>query len=207
MDLIDPVEDWAHVERAPEGWILVPVSDHLIKQAQAIRERRDRQYTNIYDEEETDLRWVGEVGEVCLYFWLRACAPGAGRWVLKQSAGKPDFVVRGRSVGLKTVKRQVPFRPHYTAQITGRHAEEPVDYFFFASYEVPERKLWLLGGIRRTDFIAKARYYGPGEQVHAHYVVREGHEIFNIEARFLAPPEEWLKQLTGEIDAFPTHSS
>jgi len=197
LDRADPSPEPV-VEHSPEGWILLPVTDEIIREARAIRARRDRLYPNIYEEEETDLRWVGEVGEICLFHWLRARAPGAGTWLRRRAAGKPDFLIRNHGVGLKTVKRQVPFRASYTAQITARHAAEPVDHFFFASYEVPRQRLWFLGGTTRADFLENARYHGPRQQVHSHYVVREGHEIYNIEARYLTPPETWLSQLLGD---------
>jgi hypothetical protein len=189
------------VHSSPEGWILLPVSDEIIQQAQQIRARRDAQYTNIFREVDTDLRWVGEIGELCFYFWLREHTSGNGRWIRDQAAGKPDFIIHGQPVGMKTVKRKVAFRPDYTAQITAKHADEPVEHFFFASYEQPRQRLWLLGGIARSDFLKHARYYAAGEQVHAHYTVREGHEIYNIAAQHLTPPLRWLNGLRDSAGA------
>jgi len=94
---------------------------------------------------------------------------------------------------MKTVKRQVPIKPGYTAQITAKHAEEPVDYFLFASYEFPKERLWLLGVISRSDFLKKATYYPAGSQVHANYTIRPGHEIFNIEIAKLTPMLDGLR--------------
>ncbi len=185
-------------ERTPEGWLVVPVGDDVVRRARGMRAERDARYANIYAERESDLRWVGEVGEICLFRWLGERAPGAGRWIREDAAGRPDFVVHGHAVGMKTVKRQGPFRPGYTAQITARHAGEPVDHFFFASYEVPRRRLWLLGGISRPRFLEHARRHAAGERVHANYVVREGHEIWNVEARHLLPPERWLASLAAD---------
>lgn len=176
---------------------MVPVGGEVVRRAREMRAERDARYPNLYDERATDLRWVGEVGEICLYRWLGERAPGAGRWIREDAAGKPDFIIHGHAVGMKTVKRQVPFRPGYTAQITARHAAEPVNHFFFASYEVPRRRLWLLGGISRSRFLERARHHGGGERVHAHYLVREGHEIWNVEARHLVPPERWLAALAA----------
>ena len=184
-------------QRTPHGWIVVPVTDRVVRRAREMRAERDARYPNLYRERDTDLRWVGEVGEICLYLWLGRNAPGAGCWIREEAAGKPDFIVHRHAVGMKTVKRQVPFRPGYTAQITARHADEPVDHFFFASYEVPRRRLWLLGGISRRRFLERARRHVAGERVHAHYVVREGHEIWNVEARHLVPPERWLASLAA----------
>ncbi|HST60944.1 MAG TPA: hypothetical protein VLK84_19735 [Longimicrobium sp.] len=171
------------------------MSDEIIHQAQQIRARRDAQYTNIFREAATDLRWVGEIGELCFYYWLREHAPGNGRWIREQAAGKPDFIIHGQAIGMKTVKRQVAFRRGYTAQITAKHAHEPVEQFFFASYEQPRKRLWLLGGITRTAFLKHARYHAAGEQVHAHYPVRDQHAIYNIVDEHLTPPLPWLAGL------------
>ena len=70
-----------------------------------------------------------------------------------EAAGKHDFDISGIKVGAKTVKRQVPMRPHYTAQITAQHAKEPIDHFFFMCFEVPRKVMWLLGGITKEDFL------------------------------------------------------
>jgi hypothetical protein len=202
----DALWDPHEVHSSPEGWILLPVDDEIVQQAQQIRARRDAQYTNIFREVDTDLRWVGEIGELCFYFWLREHAPGNGRWIRDQAAGKPDFIIHGQPIGMKTVKRKVAFRPDYTAQITARHAEEPVDHFFFASYEQPRQRLWLLGGITRSDFLKHARYYAAGEQVHEHYTVRDGHEIYNIAAKYLTPPLAWLTILRESAWTRPSDS-
>lgn len=177
------------------GWYTLKVPDSLIGAAQEMRARRDQKYGNIFQEEDTDLRWVGDLGEMCMFFWLAERIPGQGKWIRENAAGKADFLIRGKSVGMKTVKRKVPFRLDYTAQITAQHAEEPVDAFFFASFEVPQQRLWLLGGISRDQFLRDARYYAAGEQVHPNYTIREGHEIYNIEARKLIAPERWLLSL------------
>lgn len=180
-----------------EGWLILSGSAEVEHQARAIRERRDREFDNIYAVADTDLRWVGEVGELLFYQWLQGAAPGAGRWIRRAPAGKPDFIVHGHRVGLKTVKRKVPFAPEYTAQITARHVTENVDHFVFASYQGPTRKLWLIGGITREVFKARARYHAAGARVHEHYTVRRGHEIYNIDSCHLTPPLPWLERLTA----------
>jgi hypothetical protein len=84
---------------------------------------------------------------------------------------------------------------NHTAQITARHAGEPIDQFFFMCFEFPRKAMWLLGGITKQDFLRDARHYGAGERVHQNYVVREGHEIFNIEIRHLQSPNAWVSSL------------
>lgn len=41
----------------------VPASDSTIEWAKNVRAERDTKYGNIFHEESTDLRWVGELGE------------------------------------------------------------------------------------------------------------------------------------------------
>lgn len=101
----------------------------------------------------------------------------------------------GTSISVKTVKRKGPPGLSYTAQISAKHADEPVDQFFFMSYEIAARKMWLLGGIDRNGFLDRARYYQAGEAVHQNYVIRPGHEIYNIEIGLLVDPKLWLRSV------------
>ncbi|MFI6868968.1 hypothetical protein [Nocardia sp. NPDC050406] len=176
-------------------FIIGDVPEEFINEAIRIREERDGLYGNIFTEKCSDLRWVGEIGEICLNKWLRLNTSLPVEWILEEAAGKADFIVGGSSIGMKTVKRGGPVKAGYTAQITAKHATEPVDHFFFASYEVPRKRLWLLGGIAKSNFMQGATYYGAGDEVHKHYIVREGHEIYNIEIEKLIPPRLWVSSL------------
>ncbi|WP_306745013.1 hypothetical protein [Saccharothrix yanglingensis] len=171
------------------------VPDAFIQQAIEIRKDRDRRYRNIYKEEVSDLRWVGEIGEICFDKWLKINTTLPVKWITEDVAGSADFLIGDTSVGMKTVKRKGPVGPGFTAQITARHAEEPVDHFFFASYIYPRKELQLLGGITRADFLGAAIYHGAGSRVHSHYTVRKGHEIYNIEIEELTPPLKWISSL------------
>ncbi len=172
-------------------------SQETIARAKELRAQRDERYGNIYVEADTDYRWAGEIGEIGFDTWLHRQGLTDYEWVLEDVAGKPDFVICGATVGVKTVKRKVRMQPDYTAQITARHAHEPVDFFFFTCYEFPRQRLWLLGGIERDRFLREARYYGPGEWVHPHYQIRSGHEIYNIEVSHLITPAEWLRSVSA----------
>lgn len=179
-----------------EGWISVQVDPKYEARAKEMRHERDQQYGNIFTEEETDERWVGDLGEMAFSSWLKHEGVLDATWILNNAAGQPDFILPPDiAVGVKTVKRKVPPRRSYTAQITARHAGEPIHHFFFLTYEFQRRRMWLLGGIDRGRFLADARYYGAGEWVHENYQVREGHEIYNIEIEKLTPPAAWLAQL------------
>lgn len=158
-----------------------------------MRAERDEQYGNIYTEAATDERWVGDLGEMVFSSWLKHEGIRGFEWVLNDAAGQPDFITATNTrIGVKTVKRKVAPREDYTAQITARHAEEPIDHYFFLTYEIGKRRMWLLGGLDRDQFLRDARYYAAGDWVHPHYQVRDGHEIYNIEITRLVPPIEWL---------------
>lgn len=184
-------------ERHPEGWISVVVPPEKEERAKAIRAERDLRYGNIFQENRSDERWVGDLAEMVFRSWLKHEGVSDFKWVVDESAGKPDFILHGTiRIGVKAVKRKVRPRLGYTAQITARHAAEPIEHYFFLTYEIAERRMWLLGGIEQSRFLREARFYTAGEYVHANYQIREGHEIYNIEVERLIAPAAWLSGLT-----------
>lgn len=175
-------------------WIILDVPDAVEAHAKAMRTERDAQYKNIYQEANTDARWVGDLGEIMLNDWMAAEGLKNFNWLKDNAAGKPDFITEKQArIGAKTVKRQVTPRLDYTAQVTARHATEPADWFFFMNYVIDRKKLWLLGGIEAARFLQEATYYPAGAQVHQNYTIRAGHEIYNIELTKLIQPKAWLE--------------
>ena len=121
--------------------------------AKEMRAQRDLRYENIFMKMATDERWVGDLGEIVFNLWLKDKGVRDVKWVLESAAGQPDFVLpSGLRIGVKTVKRKGPPKTDYTAQITARHADEPIDAFFFMSYEIDRHRMWLLGGIEKPLF-------------------------------------------------------
>ena len=178
------------------GWISVEVSQGNENRARATRSERDREYGNIFAETTTDERWVGDLGEMVFNSWFKHNGIEGYQWILEGTAGAPDFVTAlNTRIGVKTVKRAVPPRPNYTAQITAQHAHEPIEQFFFMSYEIDKKMMWLLGGLDREAFLQRATHYKAGDQVHANYTIREGHEIYNIEISKLVQPRDWLQSV------------
>ena len=185
----------------PQGWISLLIAPKYEERAKQMRADRDIQYGNIYREAATDERWVGDLGEIAFNSWFKKKGIQDFKWVLDDAAGQPDFVTALKvGIGVKTVKRKVPPREDYTAQITARHTSEPIDQFFFMTYEIAERRMWLLGGIDKERFVREARHYRAGEWVHSNYQVRQGHEIYNIEIAKLTPPNDWIIQFAGPTD-------
>lgn len=64
------------------------------------------------------------------------------------------------------------------------------------TYEIAQRRMWLLGGIDRERFLQESRYHGAGEWVHPNCQIRQGHEIYNIEIAKLTSPKCWIAQIT-----------
>lgn len=182
--------------QSPSDWVTLPVPPALEQRAQAIRAERDSRYANLYAERSTDVRWIGDLGELALLDWLCSQTLRDVQWLTDDAAGKADFIIDERiALGAKTVKRKVEPRLDYTAQVTARHANEPSDWFFFMNYSLEQRKLWLLGAIEAERFLKEATYYGPGSQVHGNYTIRPGHEIMNLELTRLVAPAHWARQV------------
>jgi hypothetical protein len=178
-------------------WIVFDVPDEWEQEAQRIREMRDKLYENIYLEESTDLRWVGDLGEICFHKWIDLIKVKSFDWHIDNAAGKPDFTINKVQIDVKTVKRKVPPKLNYTAQITAKHKNYPINELFFMSYEHLKKRIWLLGGIQKDEFLKFARFYGEGEQVHPSYYIRKGHEIYNAAISTLQPPRNWIERIVG----------
>lgn len=170
------------------------VSDAMIEQAQRMRAERDKIYGNIYEERESDLRWVGDLGEIVINDALCRCRPDQTVWHNQlNAAGDHDFTFCGLPLEVKTVKRKVPLRPHYKAQITARHMDSPADWLIFASYEFPVKKMHIKGVMHKSEFKQRAEYFGAGEKVHEHYTIAPGHEIYAVGIRDMRPFREFLR--------------
>jgi len=179
---------------------IVIVKDDAETVAQTLRARRDKIYGNIFSEAPTDMRWSGELGEMCLDAWLAVVGVPHRMLTDDHGAGKPDCFVREQSVGVKAVKRKVPIivprsGEIYSAQISERHVREPVQWYFFCSYEFPRRAMWLLGGLEKEVFLNRAKQHKEGDKVHENYTVRKGHEIRNLDIQHLYSAQEWVDRL------------
>ena len=152
---------------------------------------RNGRFRNVYAGSPTDAPWVGDLGEILFDRWLREDGRLSVEWNTTNVVGSADFNVNGQRVGLKTVKRAGQPKLSYTSCISARHIDEPADAFAFASYELAERRLWILGVIHRDDFARLAERFGPGEMVHAWYRVPDGHSILNISNSELGDPLAW----------------
>ncbi|MDR6219043.1 hypothetical protein [Deinococcus soli (ex Cha et al. 2016)] len=178
----------------------MPVTRDMREWAAGVRAERDQEFGNYYAVGDADMREAGELGELAFDLWLREAGCAAHHWETERVRGAEDFRLGTQRIDIKTVKRAVPMRDTYTAQITAKQGTEGLTHLVFATYEVPSSTLLLLGIISVEEFRQSARYYGPGEQVHAKYTVRDQHGIYNIETRRLTPLRTFLADL-GYPDA------
>lgn len=185
-------------QRNQHGWFTTRVDDSAIRQAQVMMQNGDAIFANnLFVEETGDARWVGFLGEFLFNEWLGGMTADENFVWFNDAdgAGLTDFQVFGRGVGIKSVKRSVPMRPSYEAQISTRHAKEPSDYYVFGCYETSSRLFHILGAIGREEYLRKARHYRAGEYVHPKYQIRPGHEIYNAPVSILTPCDVWIREM------------
>lgn len=182
-----------------DGLIGLPVDGVVVQHAMSIRHQRDARYGNIFKEKETDIRYVGEIGEIMFDHYLRQFREDLTKWLVEgKVTSEPDFIFAGKRIGVKTVKRAVRMKREYLAQITARHIDEPVDYFFFCCFETKSQELVLLGGIDVEGFKKHAVYCPEGTVIHQHYTIRENHEIYQIGVSALTLPDDLIRQILGK---------
>lgn len=170
------------------------VSDDEIELAKKMRAERDAIYGNIYAERASDMRHVGDIGEIVINRALRMCRPDDTVWHDQlHASGDHDFDFCGQSIEVKTVKRKVPLRPYYKAQITARHMAGAADWLVFCGYEFPKQQLHVKGVMHKDVFKEKAEYFKAGDQVHENYTIVEGHEIYAVTISDMMPFREFVK--------------
>jgi hypothetical protein len=188
--------------RRSNGFISIPVEDEVIEYAVSIRKDRDSKLKNIFQEKNTDMRHVGEVGELAFGHYLNQYRADLTKWLVDgKVTHQPDFIFAGQKIGVKTVKRKVDMKMDYLAQITASHQHEPVDFYFFCCFETHTHELVLLGGIEKKRFLEQGKHWVAGEYVHANYQIRQGHEIITICVDQLIQPDRFIRGLLNHYDA------
>lgn len=178
--------------------ITINVSESTIQKAKEIREERDKKYGNIFPEEESDMRWVGEIGEIVTNSLLSHISKEHTNWILDDVTSRGDFSFFNLEIDVKTVKRRVPIRPWYKAQISQGHAEKNVDYLLFTCYEYPVKKLHILGAMSKNEFLSKSEHFKEGDFVHKDYQIRKGHEIYAVTISEMTPVMEFIRKIVNE---------
>ena len=182
-----------------DEFVRFDVSVNDINFAKQIRIKRDKIYKNVYKEKETDSRWIGDLGELKVNQALMLCNLEETDWLYETKvAGKCDLIFFGKSIDVKTVKRKVPMKLSYTAQITAKHAKSDVEYLVFACYETETKQVVVLGAMKKEEFLKESTYHGAGHKVHSNYTIRDGHEIYNIEVSKLMPFRDFIMDIRNE---------
>lgn len=179
----------------PREWVRIEATDEMIAYAKRLRDRRDKECPhNVFERQESDWPWVGELGESAVWKWLTKHGT-PHKWLRVKPLGKPDFTICGETVDVKCSKRKDPIKPHYEVGITGHNAEaQHAETLLFSCYEIPTNTVVIVGVIAHDDFLAGARYFGPGDQVHPGFTIREGSNLYNVHIAQLAPPLRWLEE-------------
>ena len=78
------------------GWISVNISESHEDKAKEMRARRDCLYGNIFQEESSDLRWSGDLGEYAFKSWLNHEGVSDYNWLTgdNDATGNADFEIR-----------------------------------------------------------------------------------------------------------------
>lgn len=176
-------------------FVVREVSKSQIEEAKKIRSHRDSLYPNLYSENDTDIRWVGDLGEIVINELLSMCSEDGTIWHRDDVAGKPDFTFFDIDIDVKTVKRSVPIKPEYGAQISAKHKKTKMDYIVFCCYLTKENRMTVLGVIQKERFMSIARFYGPGDVVHESYSIRKGHEIYSVPIYELIPFRDFVRDI------------
>ena len=179
----------------PREWVRIEATEKMIDFAKKLREQRDTECAhNVFERQDSDWPWVGELGECAVQKWIREHGT-PHQWLRVKPIGQPDFNICGETVDVKCSKRKDAFKPHYEVGITGHHADaHHAETLLFSGFEIPTNTIVILGVMAHDDFLAGARYFGPGEEVHPNFTVREGSNLYNVHIAQLSPPLRWLEE-------------
>jgi len=164
------------------------------RRAQEMQAEDDAKYRadSPYQPASSDCPWMGKLGEMVFDRYMTILGI-EHTWLRENPLHQPDFIVPLGTVDCKTSKRQVPPKPEYTCGVSTRQLYRTVDWYFFMTYEVPARRMWLLGAIRKENFLCLGKPYAAGDAIHPGYVVRAGNEITNLPMAELATPVLWAQ--------------
>lgn len=185
---------------AENGWLAGEPSKATIGRAMHRMAARDSEARSlgVRSHFESDLRWVGDLGEVAFDRWLRESLGIEPLHSWNGGVdGKPDFEVAGHRVGLKTRYSNVTTRADFYAVVPAQHLDrEQEDEWFFANYETRAGRLVLLGGIDKVRFREEARFVDTGEPIGPTILAKN--PVWQLPVDKLEPPVRWFCHvLTG----------
>ena len=187
-------------------------SDETIEKAKMVRQQRMREFdssSNYIIDKPTDKRWVGDLGEFGFARWLSDHNVDY-QWITEGVGHAPDYIINGCiRLDLKTCPRPTPVKQDWYCVEIGAHnlvPEKAKDWYFFASFQIAEKRLWLLGGMRHQNVLDTARFYPCGS------VLTEGSQYGGVKrmpvraklgtyallVRELVPPNECIRQWLEE---------
>ncbi len=182
----------------PEGWLAIDVTDGMLEEAHRMRAKRDLTHGNTCARRDRDAPWVGDLGEIICNQWLWTCAAGFFEWFTEEPKGKPDFILHGVRVDVKSQRlRRGRFGTGYGVVAHKHHVEKPVaDTFLFGAYTEEYREMLFLGGIAAPLLLEHGKLYLAGETMPPALKLQPDHPgLYKIKENRLTRPLPWLEGL------------
>jgi len=166
---------WLETE---DGWWGVTPTAAQVDYARAERAARDELHPRNTGDWNSEHRWMGHLGEVCLQEWLEL-----GGIEFDRDGGingLPDFTIRGHTAEHKNRSLfHGRMRPHYVVNVPRDHLHRDVELYVFTCYEAHANRLLILGAIAKAEFMPVA---APGNEPQVLY------PSLSIRADVLYPP-------------------
>ena len=179
------------LEVLPGGWLTINVPQEWYEEAHAMRRARDEEFESDLFDGTFDKRAIGDLGEIAVNHWLGLYAPGEFEWLREEPAGKPDFIVYGLGVEVKTQNGNVRWRSKYHVLVNHTQITGPGASFFFCYHEVPDRKIWLLGGISRALYRRSSTFHQAGTTTEDGLYVQDN--CYRASDKYITDPLLWLR--------------
>lgn len=142
---------------------------------------------------DSEARWQGYIGERGLRAWLEALhVPALAHGGVDN---RPDLVVHGHGVAVKTTGHRERFRPAYWCPYPKAQLDaHPFPEVFWCAFKLDDAPtLTLLGGMNTADFLAAAEVVPKGA------IMESGREasydFYRVRAADLQTPINWLCRL------------
>lgn len=173
------------------GCLTVKMPQEWYDEAYAIRRERDDRFKRDIFDGTFDERATGDLGEIAVYHWLKRDAPGEFRWFRTNPEGRPDFIVYGLGVEVKTQNANFPWRLKYHVLVNHTQIEGPGRSFFFCYHELPARTMWLLGGVSRKAYRKQSKFELARTTTEDGFYVKD--TCYRASGKIITLPLLWLR--------------
>lgn len=151
----------------------VKYKPHQVERVKVYMAKKNRFYGNDNYGKDKGSRWIGLFGEDAFRKWLDAYGyKGKYKYDTKfMERNKEDFIIGNVHAEVKTRPSNHLPAPYCKCRVVEAKAnrylqpDNPVNFFIFAHYFLPEDKVLLLGWVTKADFFAGAEYIPKDTQL------------------------------------------